>query len=309
VLYYIDGEFVPAEDAVIPALDFSVMYGDGCFDSLSVANGVALDLDWRIERFFASATNMRIDVPVSRRELADLMLDLAARNGMTGEKSGYLRPELTRTVRPGRHFASWAAQGEGPPDRAVGKGVLRIFANLFEETGYFGDVPAVRAVLSSYMRTLPAVLDPRVKALGYTTSILAHIEAYERGADWPIFRDESSRITEVAGGNVFVVKDGRLLTPTVTGGLGGLVRRRMIDVARARGFECVETDLTRYDLECADEAFVTAAIMCVHAIASFEGVTLPVPAPGPVTVALRDAYVESALADGTPVPALEPTGR
>ena len=76
----------------------------------------------------------------------------------------------------------------------------------------------------------------------------------------------------------------------------------MINVVRSLGIECIETDLTRYDIECADEAFVTAAIMCMHAIESFEGVTLPGGAPGPLTNRLRDAYVTSALAEGTPIP-------
>jgi branched-chain amino acid aminotransferase len=284
-----DGEFVPAEQATIPALDFSCLYGDGLFDSLSVADGVALDLRWRIDRFFASARLMRLSVPVSKETLAELLLETAARNGMHDTPSGYLRPVLSRGKPPSGHIGA---------HRASRQGVLRILADIFPDDGYHGPIHTVKTVFSSYTRTTLGTLDPRIKALSYTTAILADIECVDRGADWPIFRDADGHITEISGGNLFCVKDGRLLTPPLTG-----IRRRMIDVARGLGYECLETNISRYDLETADEAFITAAIMCLHAIESHEGIDLPGPVPGPITSQLRDAYVESAVADGTPLPA------
>jgi branched-chain amino acid aminotransferase len=293
--YYMDGKFVPAEEAMIPALDFSCLYGDGCFDSLSVADGVALDLEWRIERLFDSARLMRIAVPVSKERLAELLLETATRNGMHDTPSGYLRPLLSRGKPPSGHIGA---------HRASRQGVLRILADIFPNDGYHGPIPAVKTVFSSYTRTTLATIDPRIKALTYTTAILADIECVDRGADWPIFRDSSGHITEISGGNLFCVKDGVVLTPPITGILGGVVRRRMINVARDLGHECVETELTRYDLETADEAFITAAIMCVHAIKNHEGIDLPGSVPGPITTKLRDAYVKSAVKDGTPLTAL-----
>ena len=291
--YYMDGEFVPAEQATIHPLDFSCLYGDGCFDSLSVADGVALDLDWRVERFFNSARLMRISVPVSQEALGELLLETAARNGMHDTPSGYLRPMLSRGKPPGGHIGA---------HRASRQGVLRILADIFPEDGYHGPIPTVKTVFSSYTRSTLTTLDPRIKALTYTTAILADIECVDRGADWPIFRDADGLITEISGGNLFVLKDGRLLTPPLTGILGGVVRRRMIGVARQQGYECIETNLTRYDLETADEAFITAAIMFLHAISNHEGIDLPGPVPGPVTSALRESYVQSAVRDGTPLP-------
>jgi branched-chain amino acid aminotransferase len=293
--YWMDGEFVPAETATIPALDFSCLYGDGCFDSVSVADGVALDLEWRVDRFFDSARLMRIEMPVTRERLCELLLETAARNGMHETPSGYLRPMLSRGKPPTGKI------GAHRPSRS---GVLRILADIFPRDGYHGEIQVVKTVFSSYTRTTLGTIDPRIKALTYTSAILADIEAVERGADWPIFRDADGRITEISGGNLFVVKDGRISTPRLTGILGGIVRKRMIEVASELGYECVETDLSRYDLETADEAFITAAIMCMHAVANHEGIDLPGPVPGPVTQALRDAYVVSAIRDGTPLPAL-----
>jgi branched-chain amino acid aminotransferase len=297
MIYYMDGEFVPAEEAMIPALDFSCLYGDGCFDSLSVADGVALDLEWRVDRLFNSARLMRISVPVSKQRLAELLLETAARNGMHETPSGYLRPFLSRGKPPSGHIGA---------HRASRTGVLRILADIFPDDGYHGPIRTVKTVFSSYTRTTLGTIDPRIKALTYTTGILADIECVDRGADWPIFRDADGHITEISGGNLFCVKDGRITTPPLTGILGGVVRRRMINVARELGYECVETPLSRYDLETADEAFITAAIMCLHAIESHEGIELPAPVPGPVTQQLRDAYVVSAVAEGAPLPAQVP---
>lgn len=294
MLFYVDGEFVPQEDAVVPILDYGFLYGDGCYESIAVTEGTAIDLDWRIERLFRSARMLRIEVPIPPEQLRELLLETAVRNGMReGDGGYYLRPFLTRGV------------GQiGGMTNANRIGTLRVLAMAVpaEKIGYRGPVKVANSVFTSYVRTVPLMLDPRIKYTNYSSSMLAKFEAKERGADWPIFRDADGFITEVGNGNIFAVTDGRVLTPLVKGALGGLVRRRVIAVARELGTECLETEMTRYDLECADEVFVTAALSCVTAIGNIEG--LDVPAPGPVTTALRDAYVASALADGTPVPAL-----
>jgi branched-chain amino acid aminotransferase len=214
---------------------------------------------------------------------------------MHHEPSAYLRPMLTRGNPRGDRIGK---------DMATQAGVLRILADVFPDRAgaYRGPIRVVKTILSSYTRTLPNVLDPKIKTLSYTTCIVADFEARERGAEWPIFRDGTGLLTEISGGNIFIVKDGRISTPMAAGVLGGIARRRMIQVARACGYECVETNLTRYDLEQADEAFVTAGVMCMHAIGTFEDVELPGPVPGPVSVELRDAYTQSVIADGTPIP-------
>jgi branched-chain amino acid aminotransferase len=291
--FYTDGEFIEAERATVPILDYGYLYGDGCFESIGVAGGVILDLDERIDRLFNSATMLRIEVPVSKAELKALLLETASRNGLQATPAGYLRPMLSRGVAP-----------MGLPNANRGPGALRILANVFPREGYTGPIRVVSAVLSSYQRTTHTSLDPRVKFTAYTTSILANFEAADRGADWPIFRDEHGFITEASAANVFCFRRGKLWTPAATEILDGITHRRFIQVAGEVGFECIETNLTRYDIACADEAFVTSTIFCLDAIGTFEGSPLPDPLPGPVTTALRDAYVKSAMAAGTPVPAL-----
>ena len=291
MIFYVDGEWVPEEQAVMPVLDFGFMYGDGCFESIAVAEGKVLDLDRRIERLLRSAKMLRLDPALSESELRGLMLETASRNGMADVANGWIRPMLSRGVNP---------LGLGNASRS---GVLRILAKAVarEPSIYRGPIAVTTAILSTYARATPAILDPRIKASSYTPSTLAIFEANDRGADHAIMRDANGFITEAATANVFCVSEGRLFTPALAGVLGGLTRRRMIDAARTIGVECVETNLTRYDFETADEAFVTAAMTCVAAIGSFEGSPIA-EAPGPVTTALRDAYVESAFADATPVP-------
>jgi branched-subunit amino acid aminotransferase/4-amino-4-deoxychorismate lyase len=102
---------------------------------------------------------------------------------------------------------------------------------------------------------------------------------------------------------VFVFRRGTLWTPPATEGLDGITHRRIMDVAREQGYDCAEANLTRYDLACADEMFVSSGSARIDAIGAFEGWPLPEPLPGPVTTALYEAYITSAMAAGTPVPA------
>jgi branched-chain amino acid aminotransferase len=292
VLFYSDGEFVEEQDVSVPIMDYGFLYGDAVYESLAVAEGVLLDLDERVERFFNSARLLRLVMPVSREELRALLLEAASRNNFQDGSVGAIRPHLSRG--PGIMGVLQGNRGEG---------VLRIIVQSAPFNGYREPIPVVDAILSSYERTTNATIDPRVKFSCYSASIIANFEAHDRNAKWAIFRNRDGYVREAAGGNVFVYRRGALWTPPMTEALDGITHRRLIDVARAEGYEVHETNITRYDLECADELFICSTAICIDAIGAIDGVPLPDPAPGPVTTALRDAYVRDVMAAGTPVPA------
>jgi branched-chain amino acid aminotransferase len=130
----------------------------------------------------------------------------------------------------------------------------------------------------------------------------------DRGADWAIHRDENGYLVEATAANLFCVTDETIFTPPLRSALAGITRRGVIDAAKALGIECLEMDLTRYDLLTSDEAFLSSAFWGVGAIRSFEGQPLADPVPGPLTSRVREAYVERVLAAGTPIPARVPAG-
>jgi branched-chain amino acid aminotransferase len=298
-VYYVDGEWVDAEEATVPMLDYGFLYGDSCYDDIAINGGVVFDLDRRLERFFNSAKMLRLVVPVAKAELKELVLEAAVRNAFHESPRGYLRPHLSR---------GFGHEGVFGGNR--GPGTLRIIANSAGELpsnittvrGNRDEIGIEGAILSSYERTTNMAIDPRVKFSYYATSILSNFEAADRGAKWSVFRNRDGFIREASGGNVFVYRRETLWTPPVTEGLDGVTHRRVMEVARELGYECVETNLTRYDLVCADELFVSSGSARMDAISSFEGTPLPDPVPGPVTTALYEAYIKSAMAAGTPVP-------
>jgi len=103
--------------------------------------------------------------------------------------------------------------------------------------------------------------------------------------------------------NLFAVHEQRVFTPQESLALSGITRKHVIATARRIGYECIETNLTRYDITAADEVFVTSSLEAVAAVGAIDGERLPDPVPGPVTTTIREAYVKFALETGTPVPA------
>jgi branched-chain amino acid aminotransferase len=290
---YLDGEFVEDHEATVPITDRSFLYGDGCFEGIGVYNGRLPHLDDHVRRMFASARMLRIPMPVEERELRGLILETARRNGMADADGAYLRPLLTR--------------GSGPlgvkHSRTVGPSRLVIIPQIGDRRVDFGDEAAVlTAVISRYVRAGASSLDPGVKSNNYLTSILAYLEADDRGADIAVLLDDRGFVSEGHAMNIFCVVDQHLLTPMASASLRGITRRHVLRVAQETGVPCHETNLTPYDLRCADEVFVTSAMESIAAVASVDTDAMPGPIPGPVTTALRTAYLKHAWETGTPVP-------
>ena len=169
-------------------------------------------------------------------------------------------------------------------------------------TAFTGEIEILTAVFSSYNRPGAGSLDARIKANNYLTYIMAFLEAQDRGADIAILRDPDGYVAEGHAMNLFCVHDGCVVVPPESFALSGITRKNVILAARRAGIECRETQMTRYDVTAADEVFVTSSLEAVAAVSSIDGDKLPGPIPGPVTMAVRDAYVKVALETGTPVP-------
>lgn len=290
--FYVDSRWVTEAQATVSVTDHSFLYGDGCFEGIAACDGRLLHLDEHVDRLLASARALRIEPPVPADELRALLLEAAARNGMRDAPYGYLRPIISRGVGP---------LGVGWSDR-LGPARLTIVPQLSERRiGLVGDAEVLSAVVTRRRRADASAVDPRVKSNNYLPSILAYLDARARGADVALLCDERGHVTEGHAMNLFCVRDGRVIAPPRTAALEGITRRHVIGVARRLGYECAEEGFAPYDLETADEAFVTSSLDGVTALGSVDGVALA--APGPVTLALREAYAAEAIAGGVEVPA------
>jgi branched-chain amino acid aminotransferase len=160
----------------------------------------------------------------------------------------------------------------------------------------------LRAAVSSYVRAGAAALDPRVKSANYVTSVLAYLEVAQHGADLAVLRDDRGFVAEGQTMNLFSVRDGAVRTPAEGSALAGITRAYVLQVVRELGYGCAETPLTVYDLECADEVFATSSMRGIMPVSSVNGLELALAAPGPITTAVNEAYVESAWRTAPLVP-------
>lgn len=289
--FYVDGRFVPEEEALVPVTDHGFVYGDAFFEAIGVCQGRVLDLDAHLERFAWSARMMRIPLPAPIPEVRALLLETASRNGLRSAPAGGLRTIVSRGRGP---LGVDASDQVGPP-------TFTIIASAGEDR-LTGPVQAVDAVTSTFTRPNPSSHETRIKATGYLTSILAFFEARDRGADIAILRDATGHVAEGHHANVFCVRRGAVCCPPADAGLAGVTRAGVLAAAASLGYPCREAPLTTYDLRCADEAFVTSTGTGIKALRTMDGDELPGPVPGPVTQAVRDAYVERVLDTGVPVP-------
>lgn len=283
----VNGKFVRASEAVVPADDRGLLYGDGCFESLGIWGGRMVQLDQSLARIQQSARMLRIELPTTE-ELKKLVLNTASRNGMDRLPGGYLRLVVTR----GRGMGVAIPPDMGPPNVLV---LARTDVDDYRE------LQVVRAAVSTHVRQMATVVDPRIKSLNYLAGVLAALEAQAAGAELGLLRDSAGYVSEAHAMNVLCVKNGTIFSPPVGGALAGITAANISVVAKERGYDWVDQPLTVYDFANADEAFASCSSNGMMAISAIDDIALPVPVPGPITSELHAGYIESAFAVGVPV--------
>ena len=150
----------------------------------------------------------------------------------------------------------------------------------------------IRVVVPAHRRTPPSALSPRVKTSNYLNMIVAdqEVDALDPGA-WAVLLDMDGNLAEGRGSNIFLVRDGALMTPRPVQVLPGISRQTVIELADELGIPCREVDLDLYDAYAADEAFLTSTSLCICPVRSINGLRVGGdPVFGPVTQRLIDAY-------------------
>jgi branched-chain amino acid aminotransferase len=255
-LIWMNGDFVPWDEAKVHVLSHGLHYGTGVFEGIrcyETERGPAIFRHRdHLERLEQSAALYELPMPYGVDELRDVTHELIRRNGL---RSCYIRPLAFRGYGEMGLYATSA-----PVDVTIA--VWSWGAYLGEE----GKRHGVRAKVSTWRRISPDSLIPHAKASGqYLNSVLAKSETAKAGYDEAILLDQRGLVCEGSGENIFVVRDGVLLTPPHTASiLDGITRRSVIQIARDLGYQVVERDIARAELYMAEEMFVTgtAAELC-----------------------------------------------
>jgi len=266
-LVYIDGELVPESEAKISVFDHGFLYGDGVFEGIRAYKGVVFKLREHIERLYDSAKFLRIEIPMSKEDLMEAILETVRRNGLS---DCYIRVVVTRGV------------GDlGLDPRKCSKPSIIIIARPMAPL--LGK-RAVSLIISSVRRDGVDATNHQAKSLNYLNNILAKLEAINAGADDAVMLDSRGFVSEATGENIFIVKDGRIMTPPPTSGiLSGITRDCVIELARSLGYEVVERELTPFELLTADEVFLTGTAAEIVPVESVNGRKIGEKIPGPIT--------------------------
>ncbi|HWA86510.1 MAG TPA: branched-chain-amino-acid transaminase [Opitutus sp.] len=283
---YLDGKFVDEADAKISVFDHGLLYGDGIFEGIRLYSGNVFRLDEHLERFEMSAKAIMLNLPLDRKGLADVVCESCRQNGL---KDGYIR--LVATRGPGDlGLAPWLC---AKPSMFVIAGKISLYPKEFYENG-------LGIVTVPTRRISPAAIPPTVKSLNYLNNILAKIEAKQFGALEAIMLNDQGYIAECTADNIFAVQKGELLTPAASqGALRGVTRGAIIDIAKDLGVPFREANLTRYDVWCADECFMTGTGAEVVPVVKLDGREIGNGKPGAITRRVLEKFRERVLVEGT----------
>ena len=283
---YLDGKFVDESEAKVSVFDHGLLYGDGVFEGIRLYGGNIFRLDEHLERLENSAKAILLKLPHTRQELSDLTCETCRQNGLT---DAYIRLVVTRGVGD-LGLAPWLCP---KPSMFIIASKISLYPQEHYDHG-------LSIVTVPTRRINPAALPPTIKSLNYLNNILGKIEARQFGALEAIMLNDQGYIAECTADNVFIVHKGEIITPAASqGALKGITRSSIFDIARELGVVVREADMTRYDVWCADECFLTGSGAEVIPVVKLDGREIGTGKPGPFTQRVLASFRRRVLVEGT----------
>ncbi len=282
---YFNGKYIPESQALVPYRERSFLFGDGAFDLTRTFNRRIFKLDEHIERLYRSLRALRLDATMPLDQMAAITRTVVEKNlHLLGEGDDYwVGQRITRGV--------LAVEGDNWDHYGPTVIVECVPMPIAERAPLYRD--GIQVVTPSVRRTPPEAVTPRAKSHNYLNLVMGDLEVRAQNPDaWAILLDMNGNLCEGLGSNIFLIRDGELLTPRENFVLPGVSRQTAIDLAAQLGIPFRETDLDLYDGYNADEAFITSTSLCICPVASINGMAMGAGAYGPITKRLIEAYVE-----------------
>ena len=281
---WMDGKMVDWRDAKIHVLTHTLHYGCGAFEGVrayKTVNGTAIfRLQEHTDRLFNSAKILRMKLPFTKEEVNEAQKAVVRENNL---ESGYIRP------------LTWIGSqklGVSPKGNTI-----HLMVAAWTWGAYLGEEGmkrGIRVKTSSYTRHHVNITMTQAKAVSnYTNSILANMEATDEGYDEALLLDTNGFVSEGAGENIFVIKDGVIYTPDLSAGaLNGITRNTVFHIAKDLGLEIVQKRITRDEIYICDEAFFTGTAAEVTPIRELDNRAIGEGKRGPITEKLQSMYFD-----------------
>jgi len=286
---WMDGELIEWPDAKVHVLTHTMHYGCGAFEGLrayQTNSGTAIfRLREHTQRLFNSAKILRMQIPFSLEEIEQAQCQVVKANQLS---SGYIRPLV------------WIGSdklGVSPKGNQI-----HLMVAAWAWGAYLGEEGlrrGIRVKTSSYTRHHVNITMTQAKAVSnYTNSILANREATDEGYDEALLLDSSGFVSEGAGENLFIIKDGVIYTPDLSAGaLNGITRNTVFHIARDLGLEIIQKRITRDEVYIADEAFFTGTAAEVTPIRELDRIEIGQGSRGPITEKIQSSFFTLSMAE------------
>ncbi|MEO7940520.1 MAG: branched-chain amino acid transaminase [Burkholderiaceae bacterium] len=281
---WMDGQLVEWRDAKIHVLTHTLHYGCGAFEGVRAYNTTGGTAIFRLrehtERLFNSAKILRMKIPFTLEEAMEAQKEVVRANKL---ESCYLRP------------LTWV--GSQKLGISMKGNTIHLMIAAWPWGAYLGEdgmKNGIRVKISSYTRHHVNITMTQAKAVSnYTNSILANQEATDDGYDEAMLLDASGFVSEGAGENVFVVKDGVVYTPDLSAGaLNGITRNTVLHICKDLGLELIQKRITRDEIYICDEAFFTGTAAEVTPIRELDRIPLGRGSRGPITEKIQSAFFD-----------------
>ena len=283
---YVNGRISDERDAVVSVFDHGFLYGEGVYETLRTYQRRLFLFDRHARRLRRSAGMIALDLPFSDDDLLQAIMETMGRADPSDE--AYVRVLVTRGVgeltydpkaTPSHTLAIIVKPQVDPPEAAYRDGVAVAIVDI--------------------IRNHPGSVNPMIKSNNLMNNALAMQEALRRGAFEGVMRNYRGELTECTTANLFVVKDGSVLTPPLDAGiLPGITREFIVEIGHAAGIDVREAVLRDEDLYSADEAFLTSTTREAVPIVTVDGRAIGTGKPGPVTLKLLEEFRRAARGSG-----------
>lgn len=281
---WLDGTWLPWQDAKIHVLTHSLHYGMGIFEGVRAYptdRGPAIfRLQEHTDRFFRSAHIMKMAIPFEKDTLNQTQIEVVRRNQLA---SAYIRP-----------LGFYGSEGMGLRADNLKMHVAIAAWSWGAYLGTDGLAEGIKVRTSSYTRHHVNVTMCKAKTTGnYVNSMLALQEALQSGCEEALLLDAQGYVAEGSGENFFMIRDGKMYTPALTSCLAGITRDTIISFAKEMGLEVIECQITRDEVYIADECFFTGTAAEVTPIREVDGRRIGSGTRGPITTQLQQRYFDT----------------
>jgi len=283
MLIYLDGHFVPREQALVSVFDHGFMYGDGIYETMRAYDGRIFLLKKHLSRLKRSADAIGLRLPIPLNQINEALNESLNVNKL---REAYVRLHVSR------------GPGEIGLDPALCVApTMVIVAKPFHDYPSAYYEKGVRVSIVKTRRNHPLALPPSIKGTNFLNNILAKIEAIKAGAYEGIMLNWKGQVAEGTISNIFMVKKGVLRTPHMaTGILEGVTRDLVLRLAKRKKIPVRESALLPRDLRSADECFITNTTMEIMPVTAIDAKKIGTGRPGPITALLLQAYRKEVLA-------------